>query len=90
MERHITVINDRTQGKSLTALRISAHKLKIERGRYSGQSKEERLCAECNVVEDEINFFCDCTKYLAQSTEMLKIVRLLICQIQVKMFSLVL
>ena len=56
MERYLTFINDGKQRKSLTALRISAHKLKIERGRYSGQSEEERLCAECNVVEDEIKF----------------------------------
>ena len=49
--------NDRKQRKSLTALRINAHKLKTECGRYAGQSKEERLCAECNVVEDEINIF---------------------------------
>ena len=43
MERYLTVINDRKQRKSLTALRISAHKLKIDHGRYLGQRKEERL-----------------------------------------------
>ena len=62
-EIYLDILPDRKQQKALTAFRISAHHLKIERGRYSGQRLEDRLCNICNVLEDEIHFFCDCSKY---------------------------
>ena len=42
---------------------VSAYKLQIERGRYLDKNVEERKCTDCNVIEDEIHFFCDCHKY---------------------------
>ena len=62
-EIYFDILLDRKQRKALTAFRISAHHLKIERGRYSGQRLEDRLCNICNVLEGEIHFFCDCSKY---------------------------
>ena len=59
-ENYLDILPDR---KQRTAFRISAHHLKIERVRYSGQRLENRLCNICNVLEDEIHFFCDCSKY---------------------------
>ena len=35
LEPYLEVLTDRKQRKALTAFRISAHKLQIERGRYS-------------------------------------------------------
>ena len=61
-EIYLDILPDRKQQSALTAFRISAHHLKIERGRYSGR-RLERLCNICNVLEDEIHFFCDCSKY---------------------------
>ena len=31
---------------------------------------EERLCATCNVIEDEIHLFCDCVKYMSLRNNM--------------------
>ena len=55
------------------AFRISAHKLQIERGRYSGQNLEDRLCSACNVVEDESHLFFDCIMYLTTRSQFLQI-----------------
>ena len=49
--------------KALAAFRISAHKLKIERCRYSNKKLEDRLCSDCNLTEDEIHVLCQCNKY---------------------------
>ncbi len=49
----------------ITKLRISAHDLLIERGRYFRPKipREQRLCTTCNKVEDEEHFLLFCTKY---------------------------
>ena len=47
--------------------------LQIERGRYSGQNLEDRLCSACNVVVDEVHLFCDCIKYLTPRNQFLQI-----------------
>ena len=70
LEKYLEVLPDRKQRKALTAFRISSHKLQIERGRYSGKIIEERLCATCNVIEDEIHLFCDCVKYMSLRNNM--------------------
>ena len=50
IEKYLEILPDRKQRKALTAFRISSHKLQIQRGRYSGQQTEERLCNACNVM----------------------------------------
>ena len=72
-EKYLEVLPDRKRRKALAAFRISAHKLQIERGRYSGQNLEDRLCSACNVVEDEVHLFCDCIKYLTPRNQFLQI-----------------
>ena len=50
----------------LTKIRISAHNLEIERGRYSRPiiSREDRFCKYCkNAVEDEKHFVLKCPLY---------------------------
>ena len=51
--------------KELAKLRISAHDLLIERGRYFRPKlpREQRLCTECNEIEDELHFMLFCTKF---------------------------
>ena len=58
-------LNERKYRKALCALRISSHKLNIERGRYlTIKSKvEDRLCNICDVVEDEVHALCKCKKF---------------------------
>jgi hypothetical protein len=40
---------------------ISAHHLRIERGRYEGLKVEDRICNTCNLnIEDEFHFLMIC------------------------------
>ena len=58
-EIYLDVVRDRSHQQALTKLRISAHKLEIENGRYSKKSIADRLCKKCfqNKVEDDRNSF---------------------------------
>ena len=42
--------------------RLSEHKLLIEIGRNLKIPKDQRLCAMCNVLEDEFHFFFECKR----------------------------
>ena len=67
IESYLDDIYDKTVRKCLSSFRISAHRLRIERGRYFGETKTgKRICTTCNVVEDEIHFLCQCYKYASQ------------------------
>ena len=52
-----------------TQLRISAHDLQIERGRYVNMPRNERICTWCkttlgqNIIEDEKHTLFDCDLY---------------------------
>jgi hypothetical protein len=58
---------DRNSRSTLCKLRISAHKLMIEMGRYTIPKTvpENRLCTFCDLheVEDEFHFMMKCTLY---------------------------
>lgn len=62
---------------SMSKLRLSAHKLHIETGRYvSKQDRlkpQERLCAQCNLkeCEDEIHFIMKCPLYSEERASLL-------------------
>jgi hypothetical protein len=53
----------------MARLRLSAHRLCIETGRFNGRNKyippEERTCQNCQVdeTEDEEHFLVKCSKY---------------------------
>ena len=48
----------------LTKIRISAHSLNIETGRYNSTPREQHLCKFCpSSVEDEKHFILHCPKY---------------------------
>ena len=73
MEPYLKQIKKAKLRRSLTALRISAHRLEIETGRYAGKNKdfvkrEERLCSLCavngiEVMGDEIHAVLVCPKF---------------------------
>ena len=46
-----------------TKLRVSDHRLEIEKGRYTNITREERICKKFNLNEigDEYHFFLKCT-----------------------------
>ena len=54
--------------KHFSKLRISAHDLQIEKGRYNKTPLERRLCNFCrqSVVEDEFHFMLKCDLYAAE------------------------
>ena len=62
-ESYIFTIKNENKRKSLTRLRISAHTLEIERGRYKKLKREERLYKTCLKIEDEPHFLLDCNLF---------------------------
>ena len=53
-------------------LRCSSHRLEIEAGRFHKPVKksiEERLCRNCNVVENEFHFLFECPLYVELRTQ---------------------
>ena len=59
----------RTGDPTITQFRISAHKLRIETGRFNNKLKyvppEQRLCEYCsmNKIEDEYHYLVECPLY---------------------------
>ena len=79
LERYLLDIKDYYDRVSLTKLRISAHSLRIEKGRYERKhGKElpvnERICKYChlNNIEDEYHFTMKCDLYTDSRIKMLK------------------
>lgn len=63
METYLKSDMNKKYKTALTQIRISAHELEIEKGRYIGKKREERICRKCNVLEDEIHFLDNCQLY---------------------------
>ena len=70
-----------TDRAALTQLRISAHDLNIETGRYLQQSREERLCEWCHLVtssnniETEKHVLLECDLYSVHRREFITFAR---------------
>lgn len=68
LDLYLTKLESRTHRSAITRLIISAHKLKIETGRYSSKvnrvEQTMRTCDYCsnsnNPMDDEIHFIFDC------------------------------
>ena len=62
--------------KAMTRLRISAHNLFIERGRYTRPPipADQRICATCpgSKVEDEIHFMTECSVHSTEREQLYK------------------
>ena len=82
-EPYLNQIHKKEIRSNLTKLRISAHKLRIETGRYAKPNKileEDRISLFCdlNKIEDEHHFMLECTLYNHLREEMMqKIIRLI-------------
>ena len=64
-EQYLTEITNSKHRCALTKLRLSAHQLEIETGRYNNTLAENRFCTYCKfegreVVEDEVHFLIIC------------------------------
>jgi len=53
---------DRNVRLILTKFRLSEHKRLIEIGRNLKIPRDQRLCAICNILEDEFHFFFECKR----------------------------
>ena len=62
-EKYLNEISNFKYRQAVTKLRISAHKLTVETGRYNNVPYNDRLCRLCelNEVGDEHHFLMSCT-----------------------------
>ena len=64
LENYLTHNLSRGKRSLLAQFRLGILPLKIETGRFSNLSREERICDFCkDVIEDEIHFLFDCGLY---------------------------
>ena len=70
MEDYLIQITAKSKRSAFTKLRISDHRLEIEKDRYKKPKppREERFCHHCltlnsHVVGDELHFLLDCPKF---------------------------
>ena len=65
LEEYISINLSRTERSITAQFRSGILPLRIEVGRFRGESVEERLCTFCEqrVTEDEMHFLFDCTCY---------------------------
>jgi hypothetical protein len=65
LEKYLTIVNNFELRWSFTKLRISSHRLQIELGKYQDVPWHNRVCTKCssNVIEDELHFVFECSKY---------------------------
>jgi hypothetical protein len=73
LEKYLAIVNNFELRRSFTKLRTSSHRLQIELGRYQGVPRHYRICAKCssNVIEDELHFVFECSKYNEDRESML-------------------
>ena len=62
-ETYLNIIPSFETRKEMCRLRISNHKLQIEKGRHNNIALENRLCTNCHVIEDEEHFLTVCSKF---------------------------
>ena len=65
--KYIEFLKSKNERAMITKLRISAHKLRIEGGRYISSPKCETFCNVCDSgeIEDEKHFLLKCSLYKA-------------------------
>ena len=77
MEPYLLCVTNREKRQCMSKLRCSNHSLAIEVGRHKKLQVNERLCSNCNEIEDEIYFISNCAlfdtvrkKFLQEISEM--------------------
>ena len=63
--KYVDLLKFKSDRATICKMKVSAHMLEVERGRYQNISRENRLCNSCNegLVEDEMHFLFHCTAY---------------------------
>ena len=62
---YVNTLKNRNDRAAVCKIRISAHSLMIERGRYFNINKNEKHCSICKTgkVEDENHFILKCKRF---------------------------
>ena len=62
IEKYLSLLKSPEHRKNFARLRISAHRLRIEQGRYQGTPRQNRTCIRCSSheVDDEKHFLFSC------------------------------
>jgi hypothetical protein len=62
---YLLILDNQKHRHALTKLRLSSHKLNIEKGRHRNISREDRKCLMCsrNDLKDEYHFVLVCDAY---------------------------
>ena len=64
-ELYLNCITNRKYRHVISQFRISAHDLEIERERYNGIDRSDRICKLCRrSIEDEFHFVLSCSIYI--------------------------
>ena len=63
---YVDLLGKRSERSTLSRIRLSAHKLAIESGRYNSTLMKERCCNVCctGAMEDETHFLLECKAYI--------------------------
>ena len=63
--QYVDSISYRSDRSVLAKIRISAHNLTVEKGRYTGILRHDRICKVCNTgsIENEQHFLLECPAY---------------------------
>ena len=63
MASYLNKVHIQSHRRAMSKLRLSSHRLMIERGRWLKIFQENRLCTVCHVIEDEFHDICICPRY---------------------------
>ena len=68
---YVDILSHKSDRSALAKLRVSAHKLNIEYGRYAKKSRQDRVCIVCSTasVESEVHFLLECPAYTREREE---------------------
>ena len=75
LEKYLTLLRPEYR-KPICRLRVSAHRLLIEMGRYNNTPRTERICKNCmrNEIEDVKQFIIRCNKFTKEREEIFKLI----------------
>lgn len=65
LQKYLTKSIGTQKVKEISKIRMSSHKLNIERGRYNNTDRCRRICTSCNSgdIEDEYHFIIKCETF---------------------------
>ena len=75
LEKYLNLLRPEYR-KSICRLRVSAHRLLIEMGKYNNTPRTERICINCMCTEikDEEYFIIRCNKFTKDREELFELI----------------